>query len=85
MHELDNGMVATLGKMLVDADQAEDTTKKPTEESELQRLLPAVAKTEEERQAMTALLNTGEATGKPRVEAMRRQLVLAWLRHRSKH
>ena len=31
------------------------------------------------------LLKTGEATGKPRVEAMRRQLVLAWLRHRSKH
>ena len=81
VHELDDSMVATLGKMLVDADQAEHTP----EESELQRLLPAVAKTEEERQAMTALLKTGEATGKPRVEAMRRQLVLAWLRHRSKH
>ena len=51
----------------------------------MEDLLPAVAKTEEERQAMTALLKTGEATGKPRVEAMRRQLVLAWLRHRSKH
>ena len=86
VHELDDNMVATLGRLLADSDtNATVPGKGEGAESELKRLLPEVAKTEEERQAMTALLKTGEATGKPRVEAMRRQLVLAWLRHRSKH
>ena len=91
--EMDDKMVATLGRLLAQTDpaaQAAASSPEPAasaaaeaETPELERLLPAVAKTPEEANLVRALIREGRATGKPRVEAMRRRLVLAWLRHRA--